>query len=111
MRQAQASRVIRLRGERASAEVRRFVAWLQTVIDVRHRVDVHLTSRLFGYFDAPGRATGFEPYIIVQKDQAVSTIAHEIVHYEQWRDKRPTTERGVEQRAQALVRRWRREAA
>lgn len=35
-------------------------------------------------------------------------LAHEVVHYEQWRDGRPITERGVNRRAAALVRRFRR---
>ena len=33
-------------------------------------------------------------------------LAHEVVHYEQWRDGRPVTERGVNRRAAALVRRY-----
>lgn len=32
------------------------------------------------------------------------SLAHEIVHYEQWRDGRPICERGVNRRAAALVR-------
>lgn len=106
--------MIRLRGRRPSAEVKRFVRWLEDVLDVRHRVDVHLCGTLWGYFDAPGSVTGFEPYMVVLDDgkaNVIDTIAHEMVHYEQWRDKRDITEKGVNQRARALVKRFRREAA
>ena len=92
--------------------MRAFVRWLGTAIEIRHPLEIHATPRLFGYFDGTGPARNFEPYIIVSLDgNPLETIAHEIVHYEQWRDKRDITERGVEQRAKALVRRWRREAA
>ncbi len=37
--------------------------------------------------------------------QIVVTLLHELVHYEQWRDGKDTTERGVEQRAVALANR------
>ena len=33
-------------------------------------------------------------------------FAHEVVHYEQWRDGRPITERGVNRRASSLVNRF-----
>ena len=100
---------IRLRGLRLPKAGVEFTRWLEDQIDIRHRVDVHITSRLWGYFDAPGRYTGFDPYAVVSMDRdPLLTIAHEMVHYEQWRDKREGTERGVEQRAEALVRRWRR---
>lgn len=38
-------------------------------------------------------------------------VAHEVVHYEQWRDGRPVTERGVNRRAAALVERYQRRAS
>lgn len=99
---------IRLRG-RPTREVRAFVRWLETVIEVRHKVDVHLTSRLYGFFDAPNTRTE-APYMVIALDGGVlDTIAHEFVHYEQWRDKREINERGVAQRAAALVRRWQKE--
>ena len=105
--------MIRLKGRRVSAEVRAFVRWLETVMDVRHTVEIHVCKRLRAFFDAPGKYTGFHPYMVVSLDDAeiLTTIAHELVHYEQWRDKRDENERGVEQRAAALVRRWKREAA
>lgn len=37
-------------------------------------------------------------------------LAHEVVHYEQWRDGREVNERGVNRRAAALVARYRRAA-
>ena len=104
--------MIRLRGRRVSAELRDFAGWLEGALDIRHTVELHLTPKLLGYFDAPGRYTGFDPYAVVSLDgDPLITIAHELVHYEQWRDKRPGTERGVENRAHALVRQWRRGGA
>lgn len=105
--------MIRLLGRRPSAELRHFARWLEDQMEIRHRVDIHLTSRLFGYFDAPGRYTGFDPYAVVSLEGCpFTTTAHELVHYERWRDKRDDSdsERGVEQRAKALVRQWRRGA-
>ena len=100
---------IRLRGERAPREVRAFVRWLEDAIGVKHKVDVHLTSKLYGYFDAPNVRTE-APYMVITLDAVVLvTLAHEFVHYEQWRDKRDVNERGVEQRARALVKRWKKE--
>lgn len=88
----------------------RFVRWLETVLQIKHRIDVIRTTRLYGYFDAP-KTDADRPYmVIVDDDVVLITIAHEMVHYEQWRDKRELDERGVEQRARALVRQWRRES-
>jgi len=42
--------------------------------------------------------------ICERREIVAETICHELVHYEQWRDGRKPTERGVEQRAKALVR-------
>ncbi|HEX7089353.1 MAG TPA: hypothetical protein VF192_04415 [Longimicrobiales bacterium] len=39
-------------------------------------------------------------------EKLLHDLAHEVVHYEQWRDGRPVTERGVNRRAAALVRRY-----
>lgn len=104
--------MIRLRGRKVSAEVRAFVRWLAEEIGVRHDVDVHVVGSLDGFFDAPGKCEHFRPYVVAaQNDGLLDTIAHEMVHYEQWRDKRERTERGVAQRAAALVRRWQQEAA
>lgn len=102
--------MIRLKGRRVSADVRAYVRWIETVIDVRHDVDVFVVGFVYGFFDAPGRRSGFGPYIVVAaNDGMLDTIAHELVHYEQWRDGRDMNERGVNQRAAALVRRWHRE--
>lgn len=101
---------LRLRGKRVTAELREFARWLETVTDVRHDLEVHVCSRVYGYFDAPGRRNGFEPYLVISlDDDPLDTFAHELGHYEQWRDGREITERGIKQRAAALVRRWRRE--
>lgn len=104
--------MIRFRGKRAPVALRAFARWLEAEIGIVHPLDVHLVSSLDGFFEAPGRTSGFHPYMIVAlQNDPVTTIAHEAVHYEQWRDKRPVNERGVDQRAEALVRRWKREAA
>lgn len=101
--------MIQFRGVRVSADVREFVDWLEGEIDVRHPVEIHVTTKIYGFFDAPDKSDkDYAPYMVILKDKDIhAIIAHEFVHYEQWRDGRPRTERGVEQRAQALVRRWR----
>lgn len=104
--------MIRFLGRPPNAEMRSFGKWLEDQMEIRHRVNIHLTTRLFGYFDAPGRYHGFDPYAVVSLEgEPLTTVAHELVHYERWRDKRDDSSRenGVEQRARALVRRWRRE--
>lgn len=42
-------------------------------------------------------------------NDVVDTLLHECVHYEQWRDRRPVNERGVQSRVDALLRRYRNE--
>lgn len=102
---------IRLNGWKKRPEVVRFIRWLETIIPIKHHVTIVRTTRLYGYCDAREKEN-YDPVIIAVDDDAVLvTIAHELCHYEQWRDRRKMTERGVEQRAKALVRRWRREAA
>ena len=36
----------------------------------------------------------------------LDTFAHEFVHYEKWRDKRPQNHRGLQQRVNALINRF-----
>lgn len=104
--------MIRLKGRKVSAEVRAFVGWLGEHVGVRHPVDIHVVGKLYGYFDGPGKREGYAPHmVVVYDDGLMDTIAHEIVHYEQWRDGREMNERGVNQRAAALVRQWRRREA
>ena len=94
-------------GDKPTREVREFGVWLEKHIGVNHRVMLDLCATpVQGYFDPKPDA----PLIIAQTGNGIlDTLAHEYVHYEQWRDDRPITERGVSQRAAALVRKWRRE--
>jgi hypothetical protein len=105
--------MIRFMGLRPQAEVRAFVDWLESVMDIRHPIRIELVAgALGGVCIVPGRPHPL-PAILVATDrglgETLDTIAHEMVHYEQWRDKREMNERGVNQRAAALVRRWQRE--
>jgi hypothetical protein len=103
---------IQLTGWRKRPDVVAFIRWLETVLDIRHPVEVvNAGDILYGYFEGP-RLSADRPRVVVVADSGVlDTIAHEFVHYEQWRDKREMTERGVAKRAAALVKRWKREAA
>ena len=38
--------------------------------------------------------------------ELLNTFAHEFVHYEQWRDKKPMTHRGVENRVLAILKKF-----
>lgn len=99
--------MIRLAGLRPTREVALFVLWLQTVIRVEHKITIELESEwLDGAFFPPLDGV----YVFVVMNEGVlDTIAHELCHYEQWRDGRKLSERGVKQRAAALVKRWYRE--
>ncbi|HEX7050640.1 MAG TPA: hypothetical protein VF188_10595 [Longimicrobiales bacterium] len=57
-----------------------------------------------GKVDVLERRYGLEPPDSVVR--LLHDLAHEAVHYEQWRDGRPVTERGVNRRAEALVARY-----
>lgn len=67
----------------------------------------------FGAFARDGQEIGIwiagNPLGVMPMDEfvelAASTLAHELVHYEQWRDGRQLSERGVEVRTRNLLRR------
>ena len=100
--------MIRLTGDKHH-EAALFLLWLQTVTDIRHEVVIELTAnQIHGICYVPDSPP--TPYILAVIDGGlIDTLAHEMVHYEQWRDGRELTERGVKKRAAALVNRWRRE--
>ncbi len=111
-----------------------FARWLRRVISFRHpvRVTVVPHATVMGLDGAPGWAVflipssdyatgdivriflaggklavlegryGFRPETALAR--LAQDLAHEVVHYEQWRDGRAVSERGVNRRAEALVR-------
>jgi hypothetical protein len=111
-----------------------FARWLRQVIAFRHpvRVTVVPHATVMGLEGAPGWAVflippadyqagdviriflaggkvtilethyGLHPEIA--RTRLIHDLAHEVVHYEQWRDKRTISERGVNRRAAALTR-------
>lgn len=110
--------------------VRRLTHWLPTVSQVRHVIEVEMVPAPaieadggfgFGLFVVPARKRQ-NPTIVIaagladvlQEEQGDSredallavrhTFLHEFAHYEQWRDGRELTERGVSVRAAGLLR-------
>ncbi len=120
--------------------LREFARWLRGEIDFRHpvRATVVPNATVMGHEGPAGWAVFLIPpadysqgdvvriYVGAGKVEVLAQFfgitgmhalfrishdfAHEIVHYEQWRDGRPITERGVNQRAASLVNRFGREA-
>lgn len=120
--------------------LRAFARWLRAEIDFRDpvRVTVATQTTVAGHEGAPGwavflvpppdhapgdvvrivlaagRVTMLEREYRLSREEALARLlhdlAHEIVHYEQWRDGRSIDERGVNRRAAALVRRFRERA-
>lgn len=109
--------MIRWRGwERKSAEyrvVRSFVGWYERRHPVTKPLYLYGPERIYGlYCDT----SGYEASVIflmrpTRPHGLVHTVAHELVHHEQFSRGAKMTERNVNRRAHALVRRWRREAA
>jgi hypothetical protein len=123
---------LRVRGARAHPVVRgaaiRFAAWLRGYYEFPVRLPIYLSPRPLlislngeecsATFFAPWEPT-VEPYIRVAtgdyldlrkargRDDALScylcSIAHEIVHYQQWIDTGEIWERGVVSRADRIV--------
>jgi hypothetical protein len=113
-----------------------FARWLRRAITFRHpvRVTVVRQATVMGLDGAPGWAAfmippdDYTPGDVVRiflgggqlgilerrfrldtagaRIKLAHDLAHEIVHYEQWRDGRPVRELGVNRRAAALVRRY-----
>lgn len=112
------------RGARARVvrELRAFARWYRTRHPVSCRVTVSVwPKRILGIDDSNGRGVNGEfwadprPRIAVAGggEDYLDTLAHELVHYEQWMrgGVEALTERGVAVRARNLVRRWREESA
>lgn len=123
---------LRVRGARGHPVVRgaaiRFAAWLRIYYEFPVRLPVYLSPRprlltldgevVTASFFAPWEPT-VEPYIRVAtgdypevrrrhgRDNALAaylnSIAHEIVHYQQWLDTGEISERGVVSRARKIV--------
>lgn len=111
---------------RALAIVKRVVRFFAQESEVRHAVHVLVAPApslkmpngffTFGVFTKPNRR-GDRVVIgiagTMPRQGLAETVMHELVHYEQWRDKRKLQERGVRLRSTALVlkmqgrRRWR----
>lgn len=113
--------------------LKEFASWLRATIDFRHpvRVTVVPQSTVLGLDGEPGWAVFLIPPVDYQSGDVVQIylaggkltileehyrlrpatalarlahdLAHEVVHYEQWRDRRTISERGVNRRAAALV--------
>lgn len=116
--------------------LKRFAAWIRRNVVFRHpvRVTVVPHATVMGHDGAPGWAVFLIPsadyaagdvvriFVGGGKVEVLEThygydtgkaletlvqdLAHEIVHYEQWRDGRAVTERGVDRRAESLLKRF-----
>jgi len=103
--------------------LRAFVEALIEVIEIRHRLMVSIVPGVvvchgksktsgFGVFDSVNIRIFIAGIPLPRSEMtraewirnAKHTIAHEFAHYEQFRDGRRLTERGVESRARKLVR-------
>lgn len=108
-------------------ETWRFVLAVPSLFRIRHYIDIAVGPGhkivtpdgryAWGCYDADYRTIFVGGWAMramkkegFSKTQAafeyLGTIAHELVHYEQHRDRRQFTERGVQQRADAIVRRY-----
>lgn len=113
-----------------------FAGWLRREVEFRHPVHVTVVARAtvsadgdtpgWAVFLIPppdyvpgdvirivlgaGRVSLLETRYALECEEAlrrvVHDLAHEIVHYEQWRDRREVTERNVNRRAAALTRKF-----
>lgn len=113
-----------------------FARWLRRSLDFRHpvRVTIVRQATVMGLDGAPGWAVFMIPpddyaagdviriflaggklhllesHYRLRPENALARLAHdlahEMVHYEQWRDAQTVSERGVNQRAEALVREY-----
>ena len=100
--------------EASERAIRKLAATLSKLTEIRHPLPVFVVaedrlqdaSRPYGVFwfcesDRTGRIelAGKGPL-----DEVLDTFAHELAHYEQWRDGKPVQERGVSVRAKSLLR-------
>jgi hypothetical protein len=126
---------LRIKGHRGhpevSAALRRFAKWLRQEYDFPIRVPVYLDSHrrhvtiegeeVTASFFAPDDPN-VEPYIRIAtgdyedlvaewgKNDALASyicsLAHEIIHYHQWLSDGSTSEEGIEEEAEAIMRRY-----
>lgn len=102
---------------KVEASVRRLVAKLSAVTEIKHDIPLrvvavttfvdHPDEDMEGFFNRPDGKQD-KPWIVVAgqapTDRLRHVIAHELVHYERWRDgRRDDTERGVDVRAYSLL--------
>jgi hypothetical protein len=126
---------LRIRGQRGNPIVReslkRFAIWLRKEYDFPIRVPVYLNQhRRFLTIEGEEATASFfapydptiEPYIRIATgdyDDLVSevgmhdalasyifSLAHEIIHYQQWIKDGTTSEEGIEEEAEAILRRY-----
>jgi hypothetical protein len=99
--------------------VRAFCRKVRGVVRIDHEIDIiiipcGLAGAVEQYLSHGGFVVvGSRPTVIVggrpdseynyTVDGIIDTIAHELVHYEQWRDGREQTERGVKVRARSIM--------
>lgn len=103
--------MVNLCGVRAPREAKEFLRWLVLLASpAKHDLTIEFSDEIITGMCLVKDKPSPLPYLLVTVGPGLlDAIAHEYVHYEQWRDGKPMTERGVRQRAAALVRRWRRE--
>ena len=100
--------------EASERSIRKLASKMAALTEIRHPLPVFVVAnerlqdaaRPFGVFwfcdsDSTGRIelAGLGPLA-----EVLDTFAHELAHYEQWRDGRPVIERGVKVRAKSLLR-------
>lgn len=95
---------------------REFVKWYTARHPIKHTIYLYGPARIYGMFISPARRglENHEALVIflmlpARPRGVVYTLAHELVHYEQYRSRRPINERNVNRRSAALVRAWRRD--
>lgn len=105
--------------------VKRFLAWLQSQILIRHPLTVHVTNTqvitevdgyhlgaCFGVAMLPKDRRDPGPIKIVVAGvhsitNILSVLAHEIAHYVQWRSKKKIDEHDANRRARLWIKAWR----
>jgi hypothetical protein len=108
---------------RLASAIRRFLKSVAGVTEIRHWLPVSLVPA--PTLQAPDGALGFAVFVVDPKgarilvagenpfedcperefiESTLHNVAHEIAHYEQWRDGRKVQERGVNLRATNLLR-------
>lgn len=102
--------MIRTTGRGGGREAREFVRWVGRRLDIRSRVVVEFYRGQAQGFAAPAGMDYWHLHIqeLPTIAATLDTVAHEMVHIAQDEAGRPINDRGVAQRAAALVRQWRR---